>query len=299
MVPEQRSQRMQFQWWRHVPRNVSRREYDHFQLVVFGSVISGVFAVGSLWMAIAGVSLKTANELADIPAISVAQAAATQTNYDLVKISGYLIGVGNEAIAMPDDKSQQVLRGNLKLMVQDNSIDENVTVAETFWEWSDEVEQIAITDNRESTVVIDLGLDQFPLPTAEPEFSERPHIQKTSIDTGDRHPVAVEYGGQTFELDAVKWRRADSAYAKLERQILPYGQSAVIVAGLKDNQLVDPLGDRLRIELGTEEEIRRNGQQSRWLMSILWLPLGGLSYFLGKKAIAQRQEFVARSNQNH
>ena len=298
MAPEQLPQRMKFQWWRDIPRNVSRQEYDRHQLVIFGSVASGFFALGSLMMAVTGVTLKTANELAEIPPMTVAEAATATTDYELVKISGYLVGAEDNVLTMPDDESQKVLRGSLKLVVQDEVIEEDVNHSETLWEWSEGVEQIAITDNKDSEVVIDLELEQFPLPEAEPEFSERPRVKKADTEEGDRHPVAVEYGGETFELDPVKWRRADNAYTELERQALPYGQSVVIVAGLQDNQLIDPLGDRLRIELGTEEEIRRNGQQARWFTSILWLPLGGLSYYLGTIAIAQRKEFVVRSNQN-
>lgn len=296
MAPEQLLQQMKFQWWRDLPRNVSRQEYDRFQLVVFGAIASGCFSLGALAMAVTGMTETKTHELATIPKMSVAEAATTTIDYDLVKLSGYLVGDPQEVLTMPDAPSQKVLRGHLNLVVQDGTSDGESNLSETLWDWSDAVERIAITDNQNSEIRVNVALAQFPLLEVEPEFAQRPRVRKTAQHTGDRLPSSVEYGEEIFELDPIKWRRTSYAYVKLERQMLPYGQAVVIVAALKDNQLVDPSGDRLRIALGTEEDILRQGQQSRWLMSILWLPLGGLSYLLGSKAIAKRQEFIMRSN---
>ncbi|MEB3231942.1 MAG: hypothetical protein VKJ64_13105 [Leptolyngbyaceae bacterium] len=97
------------------------------------------------------------------------------------------------------------------------------------------------------------------------------------------------------------WGSVSSVLTDLERQVLPQGQTVVVVAGLKahpeGNQLVDPLGDRLTILLGTEQGIRTQGQQMRLIFVLLWIPLGWLSWHMARSAQSYRQEFVQRSNQ--
>ncbi|AFY38454.1 hypothetical protein Lepto7376_2159 [[Leptolyngbya] sp. PCC 7376] len=295
MTPEQVPQRMRFQWWRDIPRNVSRREYEQYQLMCFGAIATGMFSIGSLMMAVTGLTLQTSKELAEIPAMTVAEAVAAP-DQDLVKISGYL--VGKAAPTMPDEPALKVLRGNLKLTVRDESLAEDVTVETTLLEWSDAVEQISLTDNQDSEIPFDLDLEKFPISEVEPEFSDRPNVKRSEAEDGERRPSHVEYGDELFELDPVKWRHADSAFTELERELLPYGQAVVVVAGIKDQQLIDPLGDRLRIEFGTEEEIKNTAQKGRFFLSIFWLPLGGASYFFARQAIARNREFVYRSNEN-
>ncbi|OKH19580.1 hypothetical protein [[Limnothrix rosea] IAM M-220] len=295
MGSNQKPRRMKYNWLLDRPRHVTRQEYDRYQLLFFGAIASGVMAAGLLLMAVTGATTKTSSELADIPEMTVAEAASATTDQELVKISGYLIG--EAAPVMPDDPALKVLRGNVKLTVRDESLAEDVTVEATVLEWSDSVDQILLTDNRDNAIPIALDLEQFPLSDVEPEFEARPKVQRANTDEGDRQPSHVEYGGAVFELDPVKWRNAESAFTDLERQLLPYGQAVVIVAGLQDQTLVDPLGDRLRIELGTETEIRQTGQRMRWLFSVLWLPLAGTSYFLVNQALELRREFVMRSNE--
>ncbi len=294
MSSDQNPPRMRYSW-RDIPRNVTRREYDQYQLRFFGAVGSGFFAFGCLLMAVTGATLKTSNELADIPEMTVAEAASATTDQDLVKVSGYL--VGDNAPAMPDDPALKVLRGNVKLTVRDESLEEDVTVEATVLEWSDAVEQISLTDNNDGEIPIALDLEQFPMSDVEPEFDARPKVKKSDTESGDRQPSHVEYGGEVFELDPIKWRNAEHAFTDLERQILPYGQSVVIVASLQDQQLIDPLGDRLRIEYGTETEIRNAGKRMRWVFSVMWLPFAGASYFLGSQAMKLRREFAIRSNE--
>ena len=297
MAPEQSPQRMRmkFQWWQDVPRNVTKREYERFHLLTFGAIATGIFSVGSLFGAISGLTHKTSNELAELPSMTVAEVAASTTDKELVKVSGFL--VGNAAPTMPDEPTQEVLLGRLKLTVRDESLEENVTVETTLLDWSDGVEKISLTDNQDSEVAIAIDLEKFPLEEVEPDFSIRPKVKREGEGRLAGQPTHVEYGEELFELDPIKWRHAESAFTELEREFLPYGQSVVIVAGLKDQQLVDPLGDRLRIELGTEEEIANDAKRGRFFFSIFWIPLAGASYFLGKEASTLRREFLYRSNE--
>ena len=158
MIPEQVPQRIKFQWWRDIPRNVSRHEYERHQLIIFGAVASGFFAFGSLAMAVTGVTMKTSEELAELPAMTVAEAANSNANYDLVKISGYLVGNGDDALTMPDDDTAKVLRGRLQLIVEDASIAEDVNLSETLWEWSEGVDQGVASQVELGLIVTRVGL---------------------------------------------------------------------------------------------------------------------------------------------
>ncbi len=52
----------------------------------------------------------------------------------------------------------------------------------------------------------------------------------------------------------------ESVFKDFERETLPYGQSVVVVASLETttggNRLINPLGNRLQVLMGTEETIR-------------------------------------------
>jgi hypothetical protein len=53
----------------------------------------------------------------------------------------------------------------------------------------------------------------------------------------------------------------------------------------------------LQISLGTEAEIREQGQQARVMFFILAIPAGIASWFLARSALAMRREFVELSNE--
>ncbi|MEM9266101.1 MAG: hypothetical protein AAGA46_11305 [Cyanobacteria bacterium P01_F01_bin.13] len=106
---------------------------------------------------------------------------------------------------------------------------------------------------------------------------------------------------QVYNLPLETWGEIDTVFTDLEHETLPHGQSVFVAAGLETtpngNQLVDPLGNRLQVLLGTEEQIRQEGRQARVMFFLLPIPLGFGSYLLGKSAHHMRQEFVERSNQ--
>ncbi|NJN72514.1 MAG: hypothetical protein HC799_06690 [Limnothrix sp. RL_2_0] len=86
-MASKRPQRIKYNW-RDLPRNVSRREYDRFQLICFGAIATGGFSFITLFIAITGQTLKVSNELEKIPSLSVG-AAQSSEDVELVKLSGF------------------------------------------------------------------------------------------------------------------------------------------------------------------------------------------------------------------
>lgn len=286
-----RPQRIKYNW-RDLPRNVSRREYDRFQLICFGAIASGGMSLITLFVAITGLSLRTSNELAEIPSLSVA-AAQSSEDVELVKLSGFL--VADDPPIMPDDPAMKVIRGEVQLSVRNEATKDNVTVEEVLLSWSADANPVFLSDG-ENRIPFAVDITQFPLPEAEPEFQAKPKIKYTDESSRISKPRAIAYGGQEFPLDRAKWGEANSVFTDVKRNVLPHGQSVVVVAGLRDRQIIDPLGDRLKIELGTETEIRENATRMRFILSVIWFPLAIASYFLARSAQTLNQEFIRRSN---
>ena len=57
-------QRMKYQWFQDVPRNVTKREYNGYQLRVFGAVGLGMMAVMTAIASLFGLTLQTSQDLA-------------------------------------------------------------------------------------------------------------------------------------------------------------------------------------------------------------------------------------------
>lgn len=293
---------MRYQWFQDVPRNVPKREYQQLQFLNFCAIGLGLTSTMLAIGAVTGLTMQTSRELAQVDTMSIVEAATYEGDrIDLIKLEGYL--VADEAPAMPDDEARKVIRGALTLSARGDadsgSPDSDEPLRETLFEWEDSVDAVFLSDGDER---IPLAFDLAVLPMAEESHDEvSPRIIRAGDSARTSRPVAVEYGDRTFPLSSDVWGNVDSVFTDLERRVLPHGQAVVVVAGLdtttQGTQLIDPLGDRLRIELGTEDEIRQQGQQARLMFGILWIPLGLGSYFVGRSAHRLRQEFIERSNQ--
>jgi hypothetical protein len=164
--------------------------------------------------------------------------------------------------------------------------------------WEDTAETVFLSDgDRQIPLAFDLAV--LPL-SAEPG-----DVELETIRQGDsartRYPVAVQYGDEVFPLPEAYVAQRRYIPVDVERWVLPQGASAVVVAGLETtpegNQLVDPLGDRLQVTLGTEATIQEQGERSRILFFFLAIPTGIGSGLLGRSAMAMRREFVKISNE--
>ena len=293
--------RMRYQWFRDIPRNVTRREYEQYQLRNFGAIALGGMAAMMAFAALSGLTLKTSRDLAEIDEMSIEEAVAYEGDrIELIQLGGYL--VADNPPVMPDDEAQKVIRGKVKLVaradVDSGDTDAEPPRRETLFEWEETAESVFLSDGeRRIPLAFDLAI--LPMEDDSWNFSSRTIREGESSRTS--RPVAIEYNEQLYPLPLETWGEIDSVFTDFERETLPHGQSAVVVASLETtsegNQLIDPLGNRLQVLMGTEEEIRREGQQTRVMFLLLPIPLGFASFMLGKSARQLRQEFVERSNQ--
>ena len=286
--------RMRWSWWKDAPRNVSENEYAKFELLVLGAIASGGLAVISLVMGLTGQALKTSQELAQVEQLSVQAASEATTNRDLIKLEGYL--VADNPPTMPDDPALQVIQGKIALTARNGPSAAEETIQKVLFTWEAAVEQVFLSDG-ETRIPLAIALEKFPLPAAQPGPDQRPKIERTGESARLSKPKAITYADQTFPLTAADWGRLDYITTDLDRRVLPHGQTVTVVAALRDQQLVDPLGGRLKIALGTEADIRRTGERFGRILTVIWLPLAIASYLCGKKAAQLNQEFLERSQQ--
>lgn len=292
--------RMRYRWLRDIPRNVTRRECERLQLLNFLSIglgsVAALMAIGG----ISGLTLQTSRELAEIDAMSVEEALAYgRDRIELIQLEGYL--VTDKPLVMPDDEAQKVIRGRVKLVARadtDSGTSESPVRQETLFEWDETAESVFLSDgDRQIPLIFDLAV----LPMEDDSFGFSPRTIQEGESSRTSYPVAIEYGDNVYPLPLERWGEVDTVFKDFERETLPYGQSVVVVASLETtadgNRLIDPLGERLQVLMGTEETIRQEGQQARVMFLLLPIPLGVASFMLGKSALKLRQEFVERSNQ--
>lgn len=298
-------QRMKYQWFQDVPRNVTKQEYRGYTLRAFGAAMLGMMAALSAITSIFGLTLMVSNDLAEVDALSIADAIAFEgtadtPRLDLVKVEGFL--VADNPPVMPDDDTRKVIRGRLKIVARGDSSsgteDSNGPLTETLLDWEERAEPVFLSDqDRRIPLAFDLGL----LPMQDESFGRSPKTVYEGASSRTSRPVAFEYNDQRLPLDPNIWGEEETVFDDVEREVLPYGQTVVVVAGLEStpegNQLVDPLGDRLQVQIGSEQDIRKQGEQARTMAGFWVIPFGVGSFLLGRSAQRLRQEFVIRSNE--
>lgn len=290
-------QRIRYQWFRDVPRNVTVQEYNQWHLRMFGAIGFGAMSIVMAIAVATGMTLTPTRELAAVKSISLADALSHKGDrLDLVKLEGFLIA--DQPLTMPDDPARKVIRGQIKLLARSSSSGENEPIRETLYEWEDAATTVFLSDgDRQLPLAFDLAV--IPMVAETKDFD--PNIIRQGDSARTSKPVAVEYNDQVFKLAPETWGEIDSVFVDLERQVLPQGQAVVIVASLEPssegNRLNDPLGDRLKVMLGTETEIEQQGKMARRMFAFLCIPTGIASLLLGRSANRLHQEFVERSNQ--
>lgn len=294
--------RMRFQWFRDIPRNVTHQEYEKLQLREFGMAGLGVLSVILAFVSLTGLTMRTSEELADIEAMSIEEALSySGDSVELVKLEGFVVAA--EPLEMPDDASQKVVRGQVLLAVRGESGASEDEAAEAprevLFEWEETAETVFLTDGDRN---LPLAFDLSALPMQDETPAElSPDLVQEGNSARTNRPVAVEYGDQVFPLAPEVWGESDDVFMDFERHVLPNGQEVVVVARLastsEGNQLEDPLGDRLQVVLGTEDEIREQGGRMRWIFGVLAIPAAIGSVLFGQSAGRLRREFIERSNQ--
>ncbi|MEA5448737.1 hypothetical protein VB780_09180 [Leptolyngbya sp. CCNP1308] len=289
--------RVRYQWFRDIPRNVTYREYEQFQMRSFGAFSLGLTAAAMAIVSGLGLTLRPAQELTEFDAISIAAAIeAGSDRPDPVKLEGYLVAANPPT--MPDDAARRVIRGRLQIAAR-GPADSEEPLRETLFLWEETAAPVFLSDGDRR---IPLAFDLAVLPMEDEDASQPvPRIVWQGDSARTSRPVAIEYGDQVFPLDREVWGSAESVYIDLERQVIPQGQAVVVIAKVEatpqGNQLADPLGDRLQVVFGTEDEFRQQGQQLRLWFGLLSIPLGLASVMVGRSAYGLWQEFVERSHQ--
>jgi hypothetical protein len=290
---------MQYQWFRDIPRYVTRREYQQYQFRRLCALGLGAMSAMMAIAAITGITMKPARDLAVIDAITIAEAVAHGGDrLDVVKLEGFL--VADNSPTMPDDEARRVIHGALSITARgdaDSGGNESAgPLREVLFDWEESVDAVFLSDgDRRLPLAFDLTV--LPMPEEEhPDLS--PNVMREGDSARARRPVAIEYGDRLFSLSPDMWGDEESVFVDVDRRVLPQGASVVVVAALEStpqgSRLVDPLGDRLKVSLGKEDDIRRQGEQARLLFAILCVPMGIASVLVGRSTHRLWQEFLDR-----
>lgn len=292
--------RMRYQWFQDVPRHVSRREYQRLQLRVFLTLMCAGIAVAMVLSAVLNLPARTAKQLARLESMSIAEALAYQgERLAPVKLEGFLIA--DDALVMPDDPARRVVRGRLEISARRagraRASTEDIPTPEILYSWSAIAERLFLTDG---TRRIALAIDPLQLPLRDEPGQLRATLVREGTSARTSRAVAVRYADLTLPLPASLLDTTTGVIARVERQLFPNAQAVVVVMGLETGpggpRLVDPLGERLRIYIGTEQDIRQRSAHTRLLFAVLWVPMALLGLWLGRSAHRLRQEFIERSN---
>ena len=282
-----------YNFWSEIPRNVTRREYDKYQLIVMGTIATTAFSVITGFIAISGFNNRFRGT-EDIPIMTVAEAVNYQNEQktDVVKLQGFL--VAEDKLTMPDDKDLKIIRGRILLKAEARK-GENL-VEQNLFEWEENATQVFLSDGQQR-VPVAFDLAKIPMKT---DTMARARVRTAGESSRTSKPVAVEYADKIYPLrDDLKQESYVSS--RLTREFFPDGQSVVVFAAVESTsngtQLVDPLGERLKVISGTETEITQTDGNMRVVNGFLSIALGICAYFLKKRQEVRWQEFVQRSNQ--
>ena len=282
-----------YNFWSDIPRNVTRREYEKYQLIVMGTIATSAITAITGFLALFGFNerLRGTN---NIPSMTVAEASNYQRGEttELVKLQGFL--VAEDKLTMPDDQNLHIIRGRVVLKAEARQGDE--LIEDTLFEWEKEATKVFLSDGK-MRVPIAFDLAKIPM---QDDHMARAKVRYVGKSSRTSKPVALEYAEKTYPLSDM-FKEKNSIFPRVTRQFFPDGQSVVIFAAVESNpnggQLIDPLGERLQVIKGTETEIMEEDSNMRIVYAFLSIVMGFSAYRLKKIQEAKWQEFVDRSNQ--
>lgn len=295
-----------YNWWNDRPRNVTHKEYQQYQFLMMGMVATLFFGLASGAMFVMRV-LDFLQPKAPVPSLTVQEAArygqdGTAQRMDLVQLEGYVVADASEP--MPDEPALKVIRG--RLLLEAEAGEGEALVQETFLDWEYQAEEVFLSDGEER-VAIAFPLEQLPM---KPAFSPRPRVTGGGGGTARTQtvkPVMIEYGEETYlpseamKAAAYEAAAADGLSAEATREYLADGAAVVVQAALEatpeGGRLVDPLGERLSVQLGTAKSIKEGNLQETIFSMLFAMGMMVLAFELEKKRAKQWQEFVLRSNE--
>ncbi len=292
-----------YSWWTDRPRNVTHKEYQQYQFLMMGlfaTVFFGMASGASFVMRV----LDFLQPKEPVPGMTVQEAASygqdgAAQRMDIVQLEGYLVADASES--MPDEPELKVLRGRLLLEAEVG--EGEALVKETFLDWEYQAEEVFLSDGS-ARVAIAFPLEQLPM---KKDFSAKAWVtggESGSARTQTSKPVMIEYGEDTFApseaMKAAAYEAGHSILAEATREYLADGAAVVVQAALEGTpeggRLVDPLGERLSVELGTAKEIKAGNVKATIFSFLFAIGMMVLAFELEKKRSKVWQEFVARSN---
>lgn len=292
-----------YNWWTDRPRNVTHQEYQQYQLLMMGLIVAIFFGLGAGASFVMQV-LDFLRPKAPVPGLTVQEAASygqdgAAQRMDIVQLEGYIVADAPES--MPDEPELKVLRG--RLLLEAEAGEGEALVQETFIDWEYQAAEVFLSDGVER-VAIAFPLEQLPM-----KKSLSPMARVTgggSRTSQTSQPVIIEYGDETYapsealKAAAYEASAGNGLSAEVTREYLADGAAVVVQAALEGTpeggRLVDPLGERLSVELGTAKSIEEDHVKVTIFSLLFAIGMMVLAFELRKKQTKQWQEFVARSN---
>ena len=285
--------KIRYSWWSGRPKNVSRKENDHYNLLKFCLGLSGSIGLLCSYNLFFGGLDHVPNTLEKTEEYSLSKALEYKGDRtEAYKFQGRL--VTETPVAMPDEASLEVIAGQLKVLVNDH---ENILEPLSLIDWEHTAPQVFLEkDNVRIPVDIDLAL--FSRKTD--IIFDKDIIYETGGAVSDSKAIAVEYEGTRYDLPEEYSQLKYSSDIEITREYLIQGQKFVIVAGLENTEkgpaIVPPLGEKAQAFKGYEEEIKANVDATRpWL--VFWIiGCGAACYFFGQQYAEARQAIIRQSN---
>ncbi|NJN49318.1 MAG: hypothetical protein HC805_05490 [Alkalinema sp. RL_2_19] len=179
------------------PRNVSRRDYNHYQRLMMGTIVTSFFSFGAAILAITGAASQLQGT-DDLPVMSIAEAIkygqeqAAGSRTDAVKLQGFLQATA--PVTMPGTSDQRVIRGRILLKAESGVRDE--LMSETLFEWNESAPDVFFTDGT-SRLPIAFDIGQIPMQT---DRRTTARVRYAGENARTSKPVAIEYGEQIYPL---------------------------------------------------------------------------------------------------
>lgn len=280
---------IKYRWWVDRPKNVSRREYERYNLVQFGTIALGGLSALCFIAALMNLFTLGSQPWGDAQPISVSDALSSEGDRTPLMLQGRLIT--DPPSVMPDDPSLSVVAGDIQLTVSEEGLE-----PATLWQWRSPSENIFLEQDQKR---IPFKLDPTILPMEEDRFT-RPDLIYEGESVRFRKLVAVEYNGDRYPLPEAYLNLNETPTVNLNRQYFINGQNVVLVAGIDKKNgeaaLVPPLGQQAQLWVGTPDGVASQKIKTIPMLIIFGAGSAIACYFLSQKYFKLREEIVRKSN---
>ena len=283
---------------RDIPRNVTPREYAFYSLQWALVIVGFVGAAGTLLASLRGDAGKAVARLESLPALGVAEAAASSQGAQsealpLVRIEG-MLGASRTA-AMPDEPSLEVILGSLELIAKSTGSARDPKEA-VLHRWDHAPDALTLVDG---AATLQLDLELAFVPRTRGPGATRPGRLTDGAAVRLAKTVGYRYLDQDWALPEA-WGAVRSASGRVERTYVEVNSPFVVVGELAlgpDGPMltVDPASGG-EVHGGTMDEIRESAKKLGSRLRFAWIPLSLGALWLLRRVLRIRRDFVRRSN---